>query len=123
MNDRRVTDEVRYRLLKYLEQHPDASQRDLARELGVSVGKINYCVRALTAKGLVKVDAFKNSRNKSAYMYALTAKGIEAKVQLTYEFLRWKITEHDLLLDEIEALRREIKSFDSEGIGVSEQPA
>ncbi|MBV8546764.1 MAG: MarR family EPS-associated transcriptional regulator [Acidobacteria bacterium] len=123
MNERRIPDEVRYGLLKYLEQHPDASQRDLARELGVSVGKINYCVRALTAKGLVKADAFKNSRNKSAYMYVLTPKGIEAKIQLTYEFLRWKITEHDILLDQIEALRREIKSFDGEENSATEQPA
>lgn len=111
MNVPEISDEVRYRLLKFLEQHPDASQRDLARELGVSVGKINYCVRALITKGWVKAQSFKNSRNKSAYMYALTPKGMEAKIELTYEFLRWKVKEHDILLEQIEALRHEIRGF------------
>ena len=85
------------------------------RETGrtvVSVGKINYCVRALIAKGWVKAQEFKNSKSKSAYMYALTPKGIEAKIQLTYEFLRWKVTEHKALVEQIESLRREIRDFD-----------
>lgn len=113
MNTPPVSDELRYRLLKHFEQHPDASQRDLARALGVSVGKVNYCIRALIVKGWVKVHEFKNHRNKSAYMYGLTPKGVRAKVRLTYEFLRWKLEEHDLLIKQIESLRQDIRGFDN----------
>ena len=75
-----VTDEVRYRLLRYLEEHPQASQRELALHLGVSVGKINYCLRALIEKGLVKMRNFRGSEKKLPYAYILTPKGIDEKV-------------------------------------------
>lgn len=104
-----ISDEIRYRLLGYLADHPDASQRTLANVLGVSLGKVNYCLRALIEKGLVKARNFRNSDNKIAYAYVLTPKGIEEKVNVTYVFLRRKIAEHDLLVQEIERLSEEVR--------------
>lgn len=106
-----LTDEVRYRLLNYLSQHPDASQRDLARELGISLGKVNYCMHALIEKGLVKARNFTNSRNKAAYAYILTKKGMEEKISVTTSFLRRKIEEYDAIAGEIERLRAEVRSM------------
>ena len=103
-----LTDEVRYHLLLYLEQHPHASQRELARELDVSVGKINYCIRALIEKGWVKMQNFRKSTNKLSYAYILTPNGIEEKVRVTSSFLRRKIAEYEALSAEIERLSREV---------------
>ena len=117
---RPVTDEVRYRLLRYLEEHPEASQRELAQHLGVSVGKINYCLRALIQRGLVKMRNFKGSRNKLAYAYVLTRKGIEEKIAVTSRFLQWKREEYDAISAEIERLTRELADIgplDSETSG------
>ena len=103
-----LSDEARYLLLKYLDEHPHASQRELARELHMSLGKANYCLKALIDRGLVKARNFKNSNNKSAYAYILTAKGIEEKVNVTYGFLRRKMKEYDLLKEEIARLTEEV---------------
>jgi EPS-associated MarR family transcriptional regulator len=103
-----ISEELRYRLLNLLAEHPDASQRDVAKELGISVGKVNYCLNALIDKGLLKVSNFRNSQNKSAYMYLLTPRGIEEKVNVTYQFLRRKIAEYDQLVKEIERLKGEV---------------
>lgn len=102
-----LQEEMRYRLLKYLEENPDASQRQLARQLGVSLGKVNYCLKALIAKGLVKAARFKNNPNKRSYAYLLTPKGVEEKAAITYQFLKRKLREHEVLEREIEELRRE----------------
>jgi MarR family transcriptional regulator, temperature-dependent positive regulator of motility len=107
------TDEIRYRLLKYLEEHPAATQREVAGALGVSVGKANYCLRALIGKGWVKARNFRNSNHKSAYLYVLTPRGIEEKVNVTVAFLRRKRDEYDLLAQEIESLMDEVSRFDS----------
>jgi EPS-associated MarR family transcriptional regulator len=106
-----ISDEIRYRLLGYLADHPDASQRTLAHVLGISLGKVNYCLRALIEKGLVKARNFRNSDNKIAYAYVLTSKGIEEKVNVTYDFLRRKIAEHDALALEIERLSEEVRAL------------
>jgi len=108
-----ISDEVRYRLLTLLSEHPQASQRDLARELDVSVGKVNYCLKALMRKGWLKAKNFTNSRKKSAYLYLLTPKGIEEKVNLTYTFLRIKMKEYDDLGLEIERLTAEVRDLDA----------
>ncbi len=108
-----ISDEVRYRLLKFLAEHPQASQRDLARELDVSVGKVNYCLKALMRKGWLKAKNFTNSRKKSAYLYLLTPKGIEEKVDLTYRFLQIKMQEYDDLAIEIERLTEEVRDLDA----------
>ncbi len=96
-----------YSLLKTLEENPGLSQRDLARKLGVSLGKVNYCLNALVTKGSVKVNNFRNSGNKLAYAYLLTPRGIEEKARVTVEFLKYKIQEYERLKKEIEELQRE----------------
>ncbi len=103
-----ISDESRYRLLRFLQEHPEASQRDLARHLGVSVGKVNYCLHALIEKGLLKVRNFRNSQNKLTYAYHLTPKGIEEKVNVTYVFLRRKMAEYDAVSAEVARLSREL---------------
>ena len=103
-----VPDEVRYKLLHYLEQHPEASQRELARHLDISIGKVNYCLRALIEKGWLKMRNFRNSNNKMSYAYHLTPKGLEEKVNVTAAFLRRKMAEYDALSEEIERLTREV---------------
>ena len=107
------TDEIRYRLLKYIEEHPGATQREVASALGVSVGKANYCLRAVIEKGWVKARNFRNSNNKAGYLYVLTPRGIEEKVNVTVAFLRRKRDEYDLLAQEIESLTDEVSRFDS----------
>jgi len=77
-----LSEEVRYKLLKLLGPNPHLSQREVAKELGVSVGKVNYCLKALIDKGWIKAANFKNSRSKSAYMYLLTPRGFEEKADL-----------------------------------------
>lgn len=109
-----LTDEYRYKILKELQQDPDISQRELARRLGVSLGKANFCVRALIEKGLIKVDNFKNSANKAGYLYLLTPQGIDEKVSLTRRFLKRKLKEHEMLEKEIKQLRVEMKLISSD---------
>lgn len=106
-----LTDEYRYRILKILENNPGASQRDIARELGVSLGRVNYCLQALIEKGLVKANNFRNNTNKSAYLYLLTPRGIDEKARVTLRFLKSKIDEYENVKAEVEELRREIDSL------------
>jgi len=102
-----MTTETHLKILKLIESNPDVSQRELAADLGVSVGKVNYCVKALIHKGLVKVDNFKGSTNKVGYLYLLTPKGIEEKAKLTASFLKRKIAEHEQITKEIAQLKRD----------------
>lgn len=104
-----LSDEYRYKILKALEANPAISQRELARELGISLGKTNYCLQALVEIGMVKARNFKNSANKRGYIYVLTPKGIEDKAAVTVRFLRRKLEEHRNLGLEIETLRSEIR--------------
>ncbi|TBR41250.1 MarR family EPS-associated transcriptional regulator [Marinomonas agarivorans] len=104
-----LDEESRYKILKELEQYPDISQRELARRLHISVGKTNFCLKALAEKGLIKAGNFKKNANKVRYLYLLTPKGIEEKVFLTQQFLKRKIAEYETLEKEIEQLRREVK--------------
>lgn len=84
------------------------NQRDLADALGISLGKTNYCIKALVEKGLIKVQNFRNSQNKLAYAYLLTPLGIAEKAHLTARFLRRKLAEYESLNREIELLKREV---------------
>lgn len=104
-----ISEEIRYRLLTYLAEHPEASQRELAAALGISVGKVNYCVQALIRKGLVKMRNFRKSKNKLAYAYLLTPKGIEEKLNVTNIFLRIKMAEYEAVAREIEQLMAELQ--------------
>jgi EPS-associated MarR family transcriptional regulator len=99
-----LTEEVRYRLLRLIESNPQLTQREAARDLGMSLGKANYCLRSLMSRGWVKATNFTNSRNKAAYMYILTPRGIEEKARVTARFLQTKIREYEALRIEIERL-------------------
>lgn len=102
-----LTDEYRYKILKQLETNPEISQRDLARGLGISLGKANFCIKALVEKGLIKANNFRNSQNKKAYFYYLTPKGMEEKANITLRFLKFKMAEYEALKAELEHLQRE----------------
>ena len=101
-------EDTHLRLLRLLETKPNLSQRALARELGISLGKINYCLNALVAKGWVKVKNFRNSDNKLGYVYLVTPRGIESKATITVHFLRTKLDEYEQLKREIALLQREV---------------
>ena len=104
-----LSDENRYKLLKLLEQTPEMSQREIAAALGVSLGKVNFCLRALIEIGSVKVANFSRSPNKKAYVYLLTPKGIEEKAKVTLRFLAKKQNEYEELKREINELKNEVK--------------
>ena len=106
-----LSDENRYQLLKLLEENPELSQRRIAAALGVSLGKVNFCLRALIEVGSVKVAIFSRSPNKKAYVYLLTPKGIEEKAKVTLCFLAKKQDEYKALKQEINALKHEAKSL------------
>ena len=101
--------EAYLKILKHIEANSNISQRQLAQELGVSVGKINYCVQALITKGWVKAGNFKRSANKMSYLYLLTPAGAEEKIKLTASFLKCKIAEHEKITQEIAGLKRDLK--------------
>lgn len=110
-----LNDEIRYRILRELEHDPKMSQRELAAVLGVSIGKTNYCLRALIDKGLIKVRNFRRSGNKLAYAYQLTPRGISDKARITRKYLRMKLKEYETLESEIEKLRKEVIDAGSPG--------
>jgi EPS-associated MarR family transcriptional regulator len=105
-----LTDEMRYKLMRALEDNPGMSQRELARRLDVSLGRVNYCLQALVRRGLVKARNFSKSENKVAYMYLLTPRGLEQKTKLAVRFLKAKTAEFEALRLEIERTRREISA-------------
>lgn len=102
-------EEAHLKVLRAIEANPALSQRELAKELGISLGKTNYCVQALLEKGWIKARNFKNNKNKIAYSYLLTPKGIDQKATLMMSFLKRKESEFDALRREIERLTLETK--------------
>jgi len=94
-------------VLREIERNPQITQRDLAQKLEISLGKINFLIRALIDKGIIEIKNFKNAKNKLAYMYLLTPHGIKIKIQLTHKFFIWKTQEYEKLKEEIERLRKE----------------
>lgn len=111
--------EMRLALMRALHEDPCLSQRALAERLGVSLGKTNYCLRALIEKGHVKASNFKSNPNKSQYMYQLTPQGLAAKASVTARFLKRKMEEHEALVKEIEALSQEVQDVQEGESGVS----
>ena len=105
-----LQEESHLKALRLLEANPDMSQRELAQALGISLGKTNYCVRALLDKGLIKVQNFRHSDNKLGYAYLLTPAGIAAKAELTRSFLKIKVQEYENLKQEIKQLQREAQA-------------
>ena len=104
----KLQEDTTFRVMRLLEENPDLTQRELAERLGISVGGLNYCLKALMGKGLVKMKNFANSKNKFGYVYVLTPSGLAEKTSLTQRFLKRKIEEYELLKAEIEALRLEV---------------
>tara|TARA_B110000977_G_scaffold115904_1_gene149752 strand:+ start:1418 stop:1759 length:342 start_codon:yes stop_codon:yes gene_type:complete len=104
-----INQELEYRALKILEQRPDMTQRELAEELGVSLGKTHYLVKSLIDVGWVKLDNFQRSDNKWGYAYLLTPKGIVEKAAITARFLVRKQREYSDLQLEIQQLQEEVK--------------
>ena len=112
MNDRLDKEEIQLRLLRLLEKNPDLTQRGMTRGIGISLGKVNYCLSELTTQGFIRVERFKNAKNKAAYIYHLTPNGIEAIGKLTFNFLKKKIREYDDLKEEIKNLKDLLKETD-----------
>ena len=106
MKEKKIQSDLEYKILKNIEANPSLTQRQLAKELDVSLGKVNYVIRALLDIGWVKVDNFKKSDNKIGYLYLLTPEGIAQKTIITQQFLQRKIEEYDNLKKEIEELQK-----------------
>jgi len=104
-----LSEENRYKILKLLESNPEINQRQLATTLGISLGKANYCLKAIIERGWVKASNFRKNPNKKAYAYYLTAKGIEEKTKVTLRFLQFKQNEYETIQLELEELRKEAK--------------
>ena len=104
-----MNDELSIKLIKALEKTPEQSQRALSESCGVSLGSIHYCLKALIGKGYVKAQNFKNSKNKLAYAYILTSRGLTLKKELTVAFLKRKQLDYEALRKEIKALEWELK--------------
>lgn len=100
-----VQEDVRFRILRLLEENPELSQRDLARAVGISTGSANYVLKALVEKGFVKLGNFRAAEDKRRYAYVLTPKGLSEKAAITRRFLARKVAEFEALKAEIEELR------------------
>lgn len=101
-------EEIHFRMLRLIAQRPQASQREISRALGISLGAVNYCMRALIDKGHVKLTNFRASRNKLGYVYVLTPEGIAHRASLATRFIECKMAEYEALKDEIDTLRDEL---------------
>jgi EPS-associated MarR family transcriptional regulator len=104
-----IQEDTYFRVMRILQENPDFTQRELAEKLGMSVGGLNYCLKALMEKGWVKMQNFQNSKNKFKYVYLLTPQGIDEKVALTSRFVKRKLHEYKTLKAEIESLHKELK--------------
>jgi EPS-associated MarR family transcriptional regulator len=98
------------KLLNHIHENPEATQRVLVEELDFSLGKVNYLIKALTEKGIIKLKSFKSSRKKAGYLYLLTPKGIKRKAEITRKFLEQRLKEYDKLQEEIEMLKMRLKA-------------
>lgn len=118
---RTIDEDTRFRVMRALEGNPKLSQRELAAALGISLGVVNYCLKGLVEKGQVKVDNFRASGNKLRYAYVLTPRGMLTKARLTKSFLKRRMSEHEALRAEIEALQKELGA-EQAGQGADNDP-
>jgi EPS-associated MarR family transcriptional regulator len=107
---KKIDPDVHFRVLHLLEEQPNITQRQLAKKLGISLGGVNYCLRALIDIGQIKAGNFKKNPNKSTYLYILTAKGITEKASLTADFLKRKMIEYYALKKEIDAIQSKVRN-------------
>jgi len=105
-----IQEDTKFRVMRALQNNPDMTQRELAEALGVSVGGLNYCLKALINKGWVKMQSFSHAKNKFGYVYILTPRGIAEKGKLTKRFLQRKMAEYDAIKNEIDSLQSEMNS-------------
>tara|TARA_Y100000591_G_C21790191_1_gene676117 strand:- start:757 stop:1092 length:336 start_codon:yes stop_codon:yes gene_type:complete len=103
-----------FEVLRKIQKKPSSNQREMAQELGFSLGKLNYCLKALQEKGLIKIKNFKKNPQKGNYLYILTPQGIKEKTVLTMNFMKRKLREYDELKAEIEELKYKKKSYKNE---------
>lgn len=103
-------EDTSFRVMRLLQDNPDLTQRELAEKLGISVGGLNYCLKALMQKGLVKMSNFAHSKNKFGYMYVLTPSGMAEKAEITHRFLQRKMEEYESLKAEIDALMQDLSN-------------
>lgn len=108
----RSAQEIHLKVLRHIEAHPEFTQRELASELGVSLGKANYCLKALIDKGFIKARNFRNSNQKRAYLYKITPTGIEAKARISVRYLQDKMREYEQLKTEIDQLQNELNGVE-----------
>ena len=101
-------EELKLRVMRVIEENPTATQREIAQELNVSLGGVNYCLKALVDRGLVKLNNFAKSERKIGYAYILTPEGVSEKAKITVRFLKRKMAEYELLQKEIEQLKSEV---------------
>ena len=106
--------DIRLDLLRKLDSSTHFTQRELSREMGVSLGKVNYCIKKLTEKGLIKLTNFSHNPNKMGYAYLLTPSGVDEKARLTFSFLKRKIKEYEILRDEITKLKLDVEEIATE---------
>lgn len=111
---RTVDEDLQFRVLRLLEETPTSSQREISGQLGISLGGVNYCLKALVEKGHVKIQNFQASNSKLRYAYILTQRGIAAKTAMTGRFLKRKMAEYEVLKAEIERLKRDAEMSDND---------
>ena len=107
---------IRYRLLKILSEDSSLTQREMSRRMGISLGKLNYCLTELAKKGFVKIHRFKDSSNRTKYMYLLTPRGMEEKTRVAMNFLKSKVREYEEIKRQIKELSVEMEGKEGEGI-------
>ena len=107
-----MQDEIAYKLLKLFQEDPHLSQRKIAAQMGISLGKANYCIKSLINRGFLKAQNFYKSDSKAAYMYILTPRGWDEKKIVTYRFLQRKMDEYEKIHAEIEHLKSETEQLD-----------
>ena len=117
----KIQEDTTFRIMRILHDSPDLSQRDLAERLGMSLGGLNYCLKALMEKGLVKLENFQNSQHKFKYVYVLTPAGVAQKMAMTGRFLKRKMEEYEALKVEIDALTTEVIEGGKSGLGKAKQ--
>lgn len=104
-----MVNEDGFRLLRLIESSPEISQREISKKSSLSLGKVNYCLKSLSEKGLIKIKRFSRSERKVGYIYVLTPEGIKTKSLMTIDFLRQKLAEYEVLQDEITSLKNELE--------------
>lgn len=106
--------EIRFKLLTLLKEEPSLTQRQMNQKMGVSLGKVNFCISLLAQKGMIRVERFKNASNKTAYLYRITPAGLKELPRLTISYLKLKIQEYDQIRREIKALVKQLDGMDIE---------